>query len=61
MKKIIEARDLHRIADEIIHNVTMLGYTDPEDAEDDLDFYLPCIEQAARDIKGIADASKPAQ
>ena len=60
MKKIIQAEDINRITDEILHNCLMLGFADDESAEDDLSFYVPRIKRAAEDLKGIVKASKPA-
>ena len=61
MKKIIEADDLLRIAEEIEHNVLMLSMTDVDSAEDDISFYLPVIQNCARDLKDIVEVSEPAQ
>ena len=60
MKKIIEANDLHMIADEILHNVLMLELADSDTAEDDLLFYVPRIKRCAEDLKGIAKVCEPA-
>lgn len=61
MKKIIEADDLLRIAEEIEHNALMLSMTDVDSAEDDISFYLPVIQNCAQDLKEIAEVSKPAK
>ena len=61
MKKIIEADDLLRIAEEIEHNALMLSMTDGDSAEDDISFYLPVIQNCARDLKDIVEVSEPAQ
>ena len=61
MKRIIETDDLFRIAEEIEHNALMLSMTDGDSAEDDISFYLPVIQNCARDLKEIAEVSKPAQ
>ncbi len=50
----IESNDLLAIADEIEHNCTMLGYTDGEDAEDDLSFYVPVIREQAQRLRTLA-------
>ena len=61
MKKIIEADDLLKVAEEIEHNALMLSMTDSDSAEDDISFYIPVIQNCARDLKEIAEVSKPAQ
>lgn len=61
MKKIIESNDLHRIAEEILHNALMLSMTDSDSVEDDISFYLPVIQNCASDLKEIAEVSEPAQ
>ena len=55
MKIEIESNDLLAIADEIEHNCTMLGYTDGEDAEDDIAFYVPVIRSMADRLKSIVN------
>ncbi len=47
MKIEVESSELIRIAAAIEHDCFMLGYTDPEDAEDDIDFYIPSIKSMA--------------
>ena len=53
MKIEIESNDLLAIADEIEHNCTMLGFTDGEDAEDDLSFYVPVIRDLAERLRSL--------
>ena len=60
MKKIIDAKTLDAIADDILHNCFMLGFTDEESAEDDIGFYIPRIKGLAESLKSIAQQSPPA-
>ena len=55
MKIEIESNELLAIAEEIQRNCDMLGYTDAEDAEDDLGFYLPVIRGLTYDLERLAD------
>lgn len=59
MKIIIEKADLERIAEDILHEATMLSFTDEDDAGDDLSFYVPMIQADAERLKRLADESKP--
>ena len=47
----VESKDLLTIAEQIQHNCAMLSYTDAEDAEDDVGFYVPVIQQLADELK----------
>lgn len=46
---------LHYIADVIQRNCDFLSYTDPEEAEEDLAFYLPMIRNLADDLHQLAE------
>ena len=59
MKIIIEKSDLERIADDILHEVTMLTLSDEEDAADDLSFYVPMIFEDAEKLKRLAEEGEP--
>ncbi len=54
MKICVESKDLLLIASQIESNCDALGYTDAEDAEDDLAFYLPVIRTLAYDLAALA-------
>lgn len=60
MKLLVEKADLEAIAEDLLHNSMMLEFTDTDNAEDDLAFYLPRIRDNAEQLKRLADESAPA-
>ena len=58
MKISVESKDLISIADDIQHNCTMLSFTDEEDAEDDVAYYVPVIQQLADDLKDYVECKE---
>lgn len=61
MKIEVDSKDLHTIADQIEHNCNMLSYTDAEDAEDDVEFYVPVIKELADDLRAITNLAMQRQ
>lgn len=55
MKISVESKDLITIAEEIQRNCDLLSYTDAEDAEDDVAFYVPVIRTLADDLQELAE------
>ena len=51
----VESKDLISIAEEIQRNCDLLSYTDAEDAEDDVAFYVPAIRQLADELEEHAE------
>lgn len=58
MKITIDAQDVRNIAEEIRRNCDLLSYTDSENAEDDICFYVPVIWSLADDLIRITDAQE---
>lgn len=54
MKISIDRNILLQTAEEIQRNCDLLGYTDAEDAEDDIAFYVPVIRQLADELYELA-------
>lgn len=59
MKISIDRNVLLQIAEEIQRNCDLLGYTDAEDAEDDVAFYVPVIRNLADDLQALVMAEMP--
>lgn len=60
MKKIIDTDILMEIADDIRNNCEYLSCTDAEDAEDDIAFCVPVIQQLANDLEDLVAAAPEA-
>lgn len=57
MMKIIDSDALLDIADDIRNNCEVLSCSDAEEAEDDIAYYVPIIQQLAEDLVDIVAAA----
>lgn len=57
MKITVDQNELLQIADEIQRNCDLLSYTDAENAEDDIPYYVQIIRQLADELLAIAQPS----
>ncbi len=60
-KIIVKQAALVAVADEIEHEVRMMGFSDEETAADDWSFYGPRIKHAVDALRGIIKKSEPAE
>lgn len=58
MKITIDSRDIRSIAEEIQRNCDLLSYTDADNAEEDISYYVPVIRDLADNLVRITDAQE---